>query len=165
MLEGYALDMRLLSLLALICMAFLLNSSALAAEAEGRVLKVLPQFLDQKGQSSLTPSLYDRDAYQAVLRKNPAKRSALRFAIQWKAKLPETEPLRLRVEIIGAAKTDTPKRTSIETAVHQHGRFSHWDNLTLSKEQYKDFGDVTAWRVTLWDGDKLLAEQKSFLWQ
>ena len=157
--------MRLRRLFFLICLVSLLNSPARAAEAEGRVLKVLPQFLDQKGQSSLTPSLYDRDAYQAFLRRNPAKRSALRFAIQWKAKLPETVPLQLRAEIIGAAKTDTPKRTSIETEVHQHGRFSHWANLTLSKQQYKDFGDVTAWRVTLWDGNKLLAEQKSFLWQ
>lgn len=157
--------MRLRWFFSLICLVSLLISSAQAAEAEGRVLKVLPQFLDQKGQSSITPSLYDRDAYQAYLRKNPAKRSALRFAVQWKTRFPETEPLRLRVEIIGAAKTDTPKRASIETPVHQHGRFSHWDNLTLSKEQYKDFGDVTAWRVTLWDGDKLLSEQKSFLWQ
>lgn len=146
-----------------ILLALLLEPSAFAAE--GRVLKVLPQFLDQKGQSSTTPSLYDRDAYQALLRKNPAKRSTIRFAVQWKAKVPETDPLRLRVELVGAAKTDTPKRTSIEMAVHQRGRFSHWDNLTMSKEQYKAFGDVTAWRVTLWDGDQLLAEQKSFLWQ
>ena len=154
--------MRRLFALLFFC-GVLLTPSARAAE--GQVMKVLPQFLDQKGQASLTPSLYDRDAYQAYLRKNPAKRSTLRFAVQWKAKTPESELLRLRVEIIGAAKTEAPKQTSIELPVRQHHWFSHWAYINLSKEQFKDLGAVTAWRVTLWDGDKLMSEQKSFLWQ
>lgn len=139
--------------------------SPAAQAAEGRILKVLPQFLDKKGLASLTPSLYDRDAYQAILRKSPEKRSALRFAVQWKADTKETEPLKLRVELVGAAQSEKPKQTSLEITVQQRHWFSHWANLTLSEEQYKSFGDVTAWRVTLWDGDKLLSEQKSFLWQ
>jgi hypothetical protein len=136
-----------------------------AQAAEGSVLKVLPQFLDKKGLASVSPRLYNRDAYQALLRRIPARRSTLRFAVQWKAKAPETEPLKLRVELIGAALTNAPQRTMLEHPVRQHHWFSHWTNLTLSREQYKSFGDVTAWRVTLWDGDKLLGEQKSFLWQ
>ncbi len=41
---------------------------ALSAQAAtGRVIKVLPQFLDLKGRNSLTPSLYERDVYQAYL--------------------------------------------------------------------------------------------------
>jgi len=142
----------------------LLLSPAVHA-AEGHILKVLPQFLDKKGRASLTPSLYDRDAYQAILRKTPEKRSALRYAIQWKADTKETEALTLRIELIGAAQDEKPKQTSLEITVHQRHWFSHWTNLTLTEEQYKSFGDVTAWRVTLWDGDKLLGEQKSFLWQ
>jgi hypothetical protein len=40
---------------------FLGLALAFSAEAaEGRILKVLPQFLDTNGLSSLTPSLYDR---------------------------------------------------------------------------------------------------------
>ena len=39
-----------------------------AQAATGRVIKVLPQFLDLKGRNSLTPSLYERDVYQNVLR-------------------------------------------------------------------------------------------------
>ncbi|HWF19575.1 MAG TPA: hypothetical protein VG754_09910 [Verrucomicrobiae bacterium] len=164
----------MLRLFLILSVVLLLNVSAQAVQPpptsinhtpQGSVLKVLPQFLDQKGQSALTASLYDRDAYQAFLRKNPRKRSTLRFAVQWKAKVPESDPLSLRVEIIGAAKTDMPRQTSIETAVRQHHWFSHWTYLTMPKEQYKDVGDVTAWRVTLWDGDKMLSEQKSFLWQ
>ena len=138
--------------------------SPAARAAEGRVLKVLPQFLDEKGRTSLTPSLYDRDAYQAILRKNPARRSGLRFEVQWKAKVPDTEPLLLRVEIRGVADADPAKTTVKEIPVRQHHWFSHWAYVTLSKEEYQKLGEVTAWRVTLLDGKDLLAEQKSFLW-
>jgi hypothetical protein len=42
--------------------------------------------------------------------------------------------------------------------------FSHWTGITLGGSQYTEFGEVTAWRVTLWDGPQLLSELKSFLW-
>ncbi len=31
-------------------------------------------------------------------------------------------------------------------------------------EQFRSGGVVSAWRVTLWDGDKIVAEEKSVLW-
>jgi hypothetical protein len=148
--------------MAWLCWGLVLGSTAQAAE--GRVLKVLPQFLDKDGRQALTPSLYDRDAYQAVLRKNPKLRSGLRFAVQWKAKVPASETLKVRVEMRGVPANDLPKETSIEMDVHQHYWFSHWAYVVFGKEQYKAFGEVTAWRVTLWDGGQLLSEQKSFLW-
>ena len=47
-------------------------SMAFADEAAaGRVIKVLPLFLDLKGHDALSPSLYDRDAYQVYLRQHP----------------------------------------------------------------------------------------------
>ena len=144
-------------------MSYLVFATA-ATAAEGRVYKVLPQYLDLKGRQSLTPSLYDRDAYQAKLRRNPAERSALQFKIQWKAKVPATEPLKLKVEIRGVAQGDLPKETTIELPVHQRHWFSHWATIVLGGDEYKAFGEVTAWHVTLWDGDQILGEQKSFLW-
>ncbi len=135
-----------------------------AKAVEGRVYKVLPQFLDDKGRNSPSPSLYDRDAYQAYLRRNPAKISGLRFAVQWKAKDAGTNELKLRMEIRGMAQGDLPKRTTLEMPVQQRHWFSHWDSLFLKGDDYKALGAVTAWRATLWDGDKLLSEQKSFLW-
>ena len=41
---------------------------------------------------------------------------------------------------------------------------SAWSALALDKETYQQLGGVAAWRVTLWDGEQMLAEQKSFLW-
>ncbi len=149
-------------MLSALCLCLALAPAARAAE--GRVLKVLPQFLDDQGRHALSPSLYDRDAYQAFLRRNPEKRSALRFAVEWKASVPATEPLKLRVEMRGVPGKDLPKSTSIELEVRQKHWFSHWAYVVLSKDDYKAFGEVTAWRVTLWDGDQLLSEQKSFLW-
>jgi hypothetical protein len=144
-------------------LSFLLFASA-AGASEGRILKVLPQFLDLKGRTSLTPSLYDRDAYQAQLRKKPAERSGLVFQIEWKADVPATQPLKLKVEIRGVAEGNLPKQTTLELDVRQHHSWSHWAHIDLKGTDYKAIGEVTSWRVTLWDGTQLLGEQKSFLW-
>lgn len=145
-----------------------LSAGTLTAATEGHIYKVLPQLLDKHGRNSTTPSLYDRDAYQAYLRLHPKEISALRFAVQWKAKSPESKPLQLKVELRGAAKNlakvDSPVGLMLVQEVRQHHWFSHWASLNLSADQYKSFGEVTAWRATLWDGDQLLDEQRSFLW-
>jgi hypothetical protein len=132
--------------------------------AEGKVYKVLPQFLDKEGRHALTPSLYDRDAYQAYLRKHPAEISGLRFTVQWKTRGPRWEPLKLKVEMRGVSDGNVPKEAAVEMPVREHGWFSHWESVKVDKTQYQELGEVTAWRVTLWEGDQLLSEQKSFLW-
>ena len=37
-------------------------------------------------------------------------------------------------------------------------------SIPLLGEEYKNFGRMTAWRVTLWEGAHLLGMQQSFLW-
>jgi hypothetical protein len=145
---------------------FLLAATLSAVAATGRVVKVLPHYLDLKGRHSLSPSLYDRDAYQAQLRQHPEQRSGLRFDVLWRGRAPGGTPLTLRAELRGTAKGNLPTQTTIETEVKvgKSGSTSRWAKLTLAGEDYKEFGDVTAWRVTLWNGDQLVAEQKSFLW-
>jgi hypothetical protein len=137
--------------------AFATQSTA----AEGRIIKVLPHFLDRQGRHALSPSLYDRDAYQAVLRRNPDQRSGLRFDIQWKAKFAGPNSLKLRIELRGTRPGEVQ---SLEQTVHNKGRFSQWSALTVQDEAYEQLGAVVAWRATLWDGERMIAEQKSFLW-
>ena len=138
---------------------------ALSAQAAaGRVIKVLPQFLDLEGRSSLSPSLYERDAYQAFLRQHTNQISAGQFHIQWKAAGKPTTPLKLRVEVRGATRGDLPKQVVLEKSVERGGWFSHWTGIPLSRNDYKDLGEVTAWRVTLWEDTQLVGEQQSFLW-
>src|SRR6266567_3807500 len=79
----YSEFMRWFKLLPLM---LLFSAHALGTEAaSGRIIKVLPHLLDRGGRHTLSPSLYERDAYQAFLRKNPGQCSGLRFDIQWKA--------------------------------------------------------------------------------
>jgi len=139
-------------------------STALAGNAvTGRVIKVLPFFLDLKGQEALSPSLYDRDAYQAYLRQHADQRSAIRFDVLWKASDAGDAKLRLRIELRGIGQNGMPRQATLEQTVAPH-LFRHWNSLTLEGGNYKNFGELVAWRVTLWSGDQQLGEQKSFLW-
>jgi hypothetical protein len=154
--------MRRLLLLSLLLLGSL--SAAFAGDTvTGRVIKVLPLFLDLKGQEALSPSLYDRDAYQAFLRRHADQRSAIRFDVLWKASDSGDAKLKLRVELRGIGQGGTPRQATLEQTVAPHF-FRHWDSLTLGGGDYKNFGELVAWRVTLWSGDQQLGEQKSFLW-
>ena len=140
-------------------------ASSLGGESvSGRVIKVLPHYLDLKGRNTLSPSLYERDAYQAQLRQHPEQRSGLRFDVQWRAKGTAAAHLKLRVEVRGAKKGGRPSQATLDELVRQKGSFSHWTGFKLAGEDYQKFGELVAWRATLWDGEQLLGEQKSFLW-
>jgi len=160
----YCLAMRRFVNTALLIVLLTVTVSVQAAT--GRVIKVLPHYLDLKGRHSLSPSLYDRDAYQAQLRKHPELRSGLRLDVEWRGRAPAGTTLKLRAELRGTAKGDLPSETTLETSVKigRSGVASGWAKLPLTGDDYVKFGDVTAWRVTIWDGDQLLGEQKSFLW-
>lgn len=140
-------------------------SAATAADTllDGKVVKVLPLFLDLKGHDMIAPSLYDRDAYQARLRDHPAERSAIRYDVLWKAENAAAAKLKLRVELRGVGADSLPRQLTLQQDV-KPGEFRSWTSLTLGGDEYKNIGDVVAWRVTLWADDKLLGEQKSFLW-
>ena len=134
-----------------------------AQAATGRIKKVLPHYLDKQGRHTLAPSLYERDAYQAHLRHSPNERSALRFDVNWKATRGADTNLKLRVEL-RSSKANPLQPVVLEAQIEPPRFFSRWSALTLKGEDYEKFGDLIAWRATLWEGDLLLAEQKSFLW-
>lgn len=140
-------------------LALLLGSTAEAANA--RLKKVLPQLIDLQGRNSVSPSLYERDAYQDFLRKNPDKRGGLSFQVQWTGH--GAENLVLRMEMRGVRENVVQTKT-LEMPVKKKGWFSNWNSVVLRGANYKDFGDLTAWRATLWEGNQQVSEQKSFLW-
>jgi hypothetical protein len=131
--------------------------------AAGRVVKVLPLFLDLKGRDAISPSLFDRDAYQAYLREHTNEISAIRFDVLWKASNAKGAKLKLRAELRGIGANSLPRQTILETEVTP-GFFRSWTSLTLGGDALKNFGSLVAWRVTLWDGDRMLGAQQSFLW-
>jgi hypothetical protein len=126
----------------------------------GKIIKVLPHFLDLKGRASISPSLFDRDAYQAELRASTTNRSGLRFDVQWKASY--YPALVLRIEAKGAHGRE-PKLITLDQPV-KHGNFSQWTSVRLTGEAYTNFGELISWRALLVNGTNVVAEQKSFLW-
>jgi hypothetical protein len=150
----------------LLMILLLLGSLAAASAADaptGHVVKVLPLLLDLKGHAALSPSLFDRDAYQAYLRQHTNEISAVRFDVLWSVSHADQSGLQLRLELRGIGPDSLPRATTLEQTVTPHF-FRHWTSLTLGGDDLKNFGTVTAWRATLWSGDRLIAEQKSFLW-
>lgn len=132
-----------------------------AAADSVKIKKVLSFYLDKEGRQSLSPSLFDRDAYQAELRGDPTKRSGLRFDVQWSA--PAGANLVLRVDMRGAIGP-TNTTSTIQAHLKKSGPFSRWTRVKLSDEEYRKLGELVAWRATLHQGDLQVAEHKSFLW-
>ena len=86
------------------------------------VIKVMPEFLDLKGRNALSPSLYERDAYQLTLREHPERRSGIRFYVQWKAPKAAWEPLLVRVELRGDRRGPTAPPNPSGAAASQSRR-------------------------------------------
>jgi hypothetical protein len=129
--------------------------------AEGRIVKVLPHFLDKNGKHTLYPSLFERDAYQAHLKTHPELCSGMRFDVQWKGRKLQEPKLKLEVRgaNIPARQTETFSRE-----LKSGGAFSRWAGITVPVAEFNRLGSIVAWRVSLWNGETQLAEQKSFLW-
>lgn len=150
----------------LLMILFLLGSLASVSASDlvtGHIVKMLPLFLDLKGRDAISPSLFDRDAYQFYLRQHTNEISAIRFDVLWSASNAKNAELKLRLELRGTGPGSLPRQTTLEQAVMPHF-FRHWTSFTLTGDDLKNFGEVNSWRATLWSGDQMLAEQKSFLW-
>ncbi len=138
----------------------LVSQSALAAKVS--LKKVLPHFTDAQGRHSLSPSLYERDAYQDFLRSNPDKRGGIRFDVLWRG-ASKGQNLKLRVEMRGI-RDDVVLLETLEKPIQKSGWFASWTSVSLVGPSYKKLGTLSAWRVTLWENDQQISEQKSFLW-
>lgn len=162
---GRVMDRGMQRLVGIIFCLVLIGSGApvRAAEATGKVIKVLPHYLDLKGRQSLSPSLYERDAYQAYLREHPEECSTVRFDVQWKAKRVPVASCRIRVEVRGSEK-HTLEPLMIESAVNPRRWGGQWSGIVIPAQEYEMLGSIVAWRVTLWSAGELLGEQQSFLW-
>jgi hypothetical protein len=147
---------RVMTLLSLVCLLAL----PAAAGTTGRVVKVLPFFLDLQGRHALSPSLYDRDAYQDLLRRHPEQCSTMQFAVLCKGRPSGTNVLTLRVEMRGEAQGKEAFEKTLELAPVT----KHWNTLTLSTNDYQKLGVLTAWRASLWDGNVMVSKMESFLW-
>jgi hypothetical protein len=128
-----------------------------------KIIKVLQQRIDMEGRTSVSPSLYDRDAYQFWLRQKPEVCGGTRFQIQWKAEAASQRSLFLRIELV-TAKSGVDKALVFERPVRAPSHWSRWSSITLASDEMTAVGEIIAWRVSLLDQETVLARQRSFLW-
>jgi hypothetical protein len=140
-----------------------LRAESTSNSPAGRIIKVLPLLMDTNGAVATTPSLFDRDAYQAWLLEHTNQVSGIRFDVCWKARHARHKTLTLRVELRGVGAGGMPTEAALEQTVTPK-IFHHWISLTLAGQNYKKLGTLAAWRATLWNGQQKIGEQKSFLW-
>ena len=67
-----------------------------------KIFKVLPHYLDKEGRHALSPSLFERDRYQALLKADPEKCSTVRFDVQWRNTLSDLNDLNIVIEVRGS---------------------------------------------------------------
>lgn len=119
--------------------------------------------MDTNGAVATSPSLFDRDAYQAWLLEHTNEVSGIRFDVCWKARHARGLKLKVRVQARGVGAGGLPTEAILEQIVTPR-TFHHWISLTLDGRDYKKLGTPAAWRVTLWNGKQKVSEQRSFLW-
>lgn len=140
-----------------------LRADSISNAPTGRIAKVLSLLMDTNGAVATSPSLFDRDAYQAWLLEHTNSVSGVRFDVCWKARHTQGMTLELRVELRGVGAGGMPTEAVLEQTVRPK-LFHHWISLTLAGRDYKKLGTLAAWRATLWNGQQKISEQKSFLW-
>ncbi len=150
---------------ALILISLCLWGTSVSAEESVAVIKKTPRhLLDTDGRHTQSPSLLDRDAYQAHLLEHPEEVSGLRYDLQIKYARRSPEPLTIRVEIRHGKETDLQTSTHESRFEPKGRRRSQWGSLTIEGEDFQALGKIIAWRVTLWDGESKVASDESFLW-
>ena len=132
------------------------------ALADAELSKVLPHFLDRDGHHSLSPSLFERDAYQKWLREHPEEQSGIRYDVRWRSEQAGTYVV--KIELRGDFEEKKPKTLTIAEEIERKGGGAEWTGLTLEGEEFTEFGPIVAWRVTVSRDDVVLDEQTSFLW-
>jgi hypothetical protein len=134
-----------------------------ASAADAQIKNVLPHLLDEKGRISVSPGLFERDAYQQILRQNPGRISGVRYDVQWRAPGRSRDNLKIRLQL-RTAKRGAEQPLVIEAPVNERHHWGGWSSVKLDPTLYREAGEVLAWRAVLLDGDQEIAEQKSFLW-
>ena len=150
--------MRCVALILIPTALVLVGCDTLQTGSGTSVVKVLPHYLDASGNHSDGPTLLHRDVYQANLRKNPELVRSLRYDVNWRGVGEIKVRLELRSTKVGA---ETMIIEKVETA---SGRRTRWTPILIDAATYKTFGQPESWRVSLWQGEAQVGEQKSFLW-
>lgn len=128
-----------------------------------KIFKVLPHYLDKQNRHSLSPSPFERDRYQSILRADIEKCSTIRFDIQWRNTLSDLENMSITVEIRGNKMGSEPVSFT-QKLPSKKSIWSKWTKIKIPEETFHKMDGIGAWRVIIQDGEKTLQEYRSFMW-
>ena len=141
----------------------MLVATIVASAAEQRVIKVLPHLMDTEGRHARSPSLFERDAYQAWLRKNPEEQSGIRYDFQWQSYI--SGKYTIKLELLGRVVDGKANTKTVTLEFDVKDRRRRWQSIEFVGEEYQTFGQIVAWRISIWQGEGMLAKKQSFLWE
>lgn len=133
------------------------------AHSERSAIKALPHYLDAQGRHTLSPDLFQRDAYQEYLRVNPDAVSTLRYDARWGRFATRQGPDQIRLELRGT-RDGLPTESNVLVAVDEVRRGGGWVSIALAPEEYAALGRVVAWRMIALEDGQEVARARSFLW-
>ncbi|MBP5761162.1 MAG: hypothetical protein J6W90_07285, partial [Verrucomicrobia bacterium] len=91
------------------------------------------------------------------------KCSTIRFDVHWRNTLKNFDDLSITVEMRGA-KTNSPTISFSEKISPRKSIWSHWTKIRIPEESFQELKGLAAWRVLIKDGDEVLKEERSFMW-
>ena len=128
------------------------------------VLKVNRTLLDPLGhETDVVGNLKGEAVYQYALRHDPNRQTGARFHIKWKSPK-RAERIRLVLELQGLSTTNESTRATLTANQPDMDGWAEWTTVDITGEQFKKLGEIMAWRVTLYSGDRVMAEQPSANW-
>ncbi len=99
-------------------------------------------------------------SYGAITRQEKLDKRGHYFVILWSNRGPVKE-LQAKFEYRQVKSKDVIRTLTIDHA-RAHGGMK--STFAVVGQAFDEYGAVSSWRFTVWDGGKLLAEQNSFIW-
>lgn len=129
------------------------------------VKKVNHEFLDLEGNATgIIGSFAAKARYQREI-ESTSQVSGMRFHVLWKAESSPSKGLTVKLETRGLDGNSGKETRQFWVKSYPIG--SSLDGTTvfdITGESWKKQGKMMAWRATLLQGDAVMAERKSFLW-
>ena len=155
----------------LLSASLLTASSAMADESRlggtkgYKISKVNVEYVDAQGNTtSAIGDQVEKARYQRQLERS-GKYSAIRYYILWKAPSTPTPDLAIKLEARGMdAESGHESVETLTKTYPQKDHFSGWATLDIQGEALKKFGRPRAWKATILQSNRAMAERKSFTW-
>lgn len=142
-------------------------NSLTGIEDGGRITKVKKYHLDlsndtkSRAADQMIRNERKRRLHGAVSQEEEEAREGFYFTVFWKTESPEV-PATVRLEYLLQATEDQVHVQEVEVPA---GKRSHVTDFTVVGEEYAEFGEVLAYRLSVDQEGRTVADHLSYLWE